>query len=69
MAARNRSEPRGEKIAGSANTSASRIVTVGSPSHVGAEKSIKGSENHPDKKSHWAIQDSIVEDEGGKSAD
>jgi hypothetical protein len=35
---------------------------VGSVSQLGAEESIKGSENHPDKKRQRAIQDSIVED-------
>jgi len=41
----------------------------GSESQVGAEESIKGSENHPNKKRQRAIQDSIVEDAGGKSVD
>src|ERR1700720_4217157 len=56
------SEPRGRRIAGSAKASASRIVMYGSVSQVGAEESIKGSENHRDKKRQRVIQDSIVED-------
>ena len=56
-------------MAGSTNASASRIVTVGSASQVGAEESIKSSERHPDKYRERVVQDSIVEDGGGKSAD
>lgn len=41
---------------------------VGSVSQVGAEKSIKGSENHPDKNRQRVIQDSIVVDGAGNSA-
>src|ERR1700756_167851 len=62
-----RSECRGKKIAGRANASASKIVTVGSVSQVGIEESIKGSENHPNKKRQRVIQDSIVVDKGRKS--
>jgi DNA-binding TFAR19-related protein (PDSD5 family) len=36
---------------------------------VGAEESIKSSENHPDKKRQRVILDSIVEDSARKSAD
>jgi len=43
---KNRSEMRGMKIAGSTKSRASRMVTVGSVSQAGAEKSIDGLENH-----------------------
>lgn len=69
MCPKNRSEPRGKRIADSPNASASRIVTAGSVSQVGAEDSIQSSEKHPDQKRRRVIQDSIVEDSGGKSAD
>jgi hypothetical protein len=62
MRPRMRSETRGKRTAGSTNASASKTVMVGSVSQLGAEESIKGSENHPDKKRQRAIQDSIVED-------
>jgi len=41
---------------------------AGSVSQAGAEKSIKGSGKHPEQKCRRVIQDSIVEDSGGKSA-
>src|SRR5689334_9639359 len=49
MNPRMRSEPRGNKTAGSRKASASRTVMFGSVSQVGAEESIKGSE-HPREK-------------------
>lgn len=68
MRPRNRSDARGEKIAGSTNASVSRIVIDGSESQVGSEESIKGSEKHPSKYGDRVIQDPIVEDKTAKSA-
>src|SRR6267142_4209499 len=66
---KNRSEMRGMKIAGSTKSRASRMVTVGSVSQAGAEKSIDGLENHRDQKQRRVILISIVVESGGKSAD
>jgi hypothetical protein len=68
MRPRKRSDTHGEKIAGSRNASASRIVIDGSESQVGSEESIKGSEKHPSKNGDRVIQDPIVEDKTTKSA-
>src|SRR5579863_7088329 len=68
MRPRKRSDTPGNRIAGSRNASASRIVIVGSESHAGIEESNKGSEKHPSKNGNRVIQDPIVEDKTAKSA-